>query len=40
MSLAEDMESFERAFGEPAQGKPLVSEEQKKEMLIEQEQKN
>jgi hypothetical protein len=37
MSLAEDMESFERAFGEPAQGKPLVSEEQKKEMLIDDE---
>ncbi len=37
MSFAEDMEAFERAFGEPAQGKPLVSEEQKKEMLIDDE---
>jgi len=37
MSLAEDMEAFERAFGEPAQGEPLVSEEQKKEMLVDDE---
>jgi hypothetical protein len=37
MSLAEDMEAFERAFGEPAQGEPLVSEEQKKEMLMDDE---
>lgn len=37
MSLAEDMEAFDRAFGEPAQGKPLVSEEKKKEMLIDDE---
>ena len=37
MSFAEDMEAFERAFGEPAQGKPLVSEEQKKEMLMDDE---
>lgn len=37
MSLAEDMEAFERAFGEPAQGEPLVSEEQKKEMLTDDE---
>ena len=34
MSLAEDMEAFDRAFGVPAQGEPLVSEEQKKEMVI------
>jgi len=37
MSLAEDMEAFDRAFGEPAQGKPLVSDEKKKEMLIDDE---
>jgi len=37
MSLAEDMEAFERAFGEPAQGEPLVSEEKKKEMLMDDE---
>ena len=37
MSLAEDMEAFERAFGEPAQGEPLVPEEKKKEMLIDDE---
>jgi hypothetical protein len=37
MSLAEDMEAFDRAFGEPAKGKPLVSEKQKKEMLIDDE---
>jgi len=37
MSLAEDMEAFDRAFGEPAQGEPLVSEEQKKEMLMDDE---
>lgn len=37
MSLAEDMEAFDRAFGEPAQGEPLVSEEQKKEMVIDDE---
>ena len=37
MSLAEDMEAFDRAFGEPAQGEPLVSEEQKKEMLVDDE---
>ena len=34
MSLAEDMEAFDRAFGVPAEGEPLVSEEQKKEMVI------
>ena len=33
MSLAEDMEAFDRAFVVPAEGEPLVSEEQKKEML-------
>lgn len=37
MSLAEDMEAFDRAFGVPAQGEPLVSEEQKKEMVIDDE---
>jgi len=37
MSLAEDMEAFDRAFGEPEQGKPLVSDEKKKEMLIDDE---
>jgi hypothetical protein len=37
MSLAENMEAFDRAFGEPAQGEPLVSEEQKKEMLMDDE---
>lgn len=37
MSLAKDMEAFDRAFGVPAQGKPLVSEEQKKEMVIDDE---
>jgi len=37
MSLAEDMEAFDRAFGVPAEGKPLVSEEQKKEMVIDDE---
>jgi hypothetical protein len=37
MSLAEDMEAFDRAFGVPAQGKPMVSEEQKKEMVIDDE---
>ena len=37
MSLSEDMEAFDRAFGEPAKGKPLVSEKQKKEMLIDDE---
>ena len=37
MSLAEDMEAFDRAFGEPAQGEPLVSDEKKKEMLIDDE---
>ena len=37
MSLAKDMEAFDRAFGVPAQGEPLVSEEQKKEMVIDDE---
>tara|TARA_Y100000385_G_scaffold9347_1_gene9756 strand:+ start:1199 stop:2923 length:1725 start_codon:yes stop_codon:yes gene_type:complete len=37
MSLAEDMEAFDRAFGVPAEGEPLVSEEQKKEMVIDDE---
>lgn len=37
MSLAEDMEAFDRAFGVPAKGEPLVSEEQKKEMVIDDE---
>lgn len=37
MSLAEDMEAFDRAFGVPAQGEPMVSEEQKKEMVIDDE---
>jgi len=37
MSLAEDMEAFDRAFGEPAQGEPLVSEEKKKEILMDDE---
>lgn len=37
MSLAKDMEAFDRAFGEPAKGEPLVSEEQKKEMVIDDE---
>lgn len=34
MSFDEDMEAFNRAFGVPAEGEPLVSESQKKEMLI------
>ncbi len=37
MSLAEDMEAFERAFDVPAQGEPLVPEKQKKEMFIDDE---
>ena len=37
MSLAEDMEAFDRAFGVPTEGEPLVSEEQKKEMVIDDE---
>lgn len=37
MSFAEDMEAFDRAFGVPAKGEPLVSEEQKKEMVIDDE---
>ena len=37
MSFAEDMEAFDRAFGVPAEGEPLVSEEQKKEMVIDDE---
>ena len=37
MSLAEDMEAFDRAFGVPAEGEPLVSEEQKEEMVIDDE---
>jgi len=37
MSLAEDMEAFDRAFGVTAKGEPLVSEEQKKEMVIDDE---
>jgi hypothetical protein len=37
MSLAKDMEAFDRAFGVPAEGEPLVSEEQKKEMVIDDE---
>jgi len=37
MSLAEDMEAFDRAFSVPAEGEPLVSEEQKKEMVIDDE---
>lgn len=37
MSLAKDMEAFDRAFGVPAQGEPMVSEEQKKEMVIDDE---
>lgn len=37
MSLAEDMAAFDRAFGVPAEGKPLVSEEQKKELLMDDE---
>jgi hypothetical protein len=31
------MEAFDRAFGVPAEGEPLVSEEQKKEMVIDDE---
>lgn len=34
MSFDEDMEAFNRAFGLPAEGEPLVSEDQKKEMLV------
>lgn len=37
MSLAEDMEAFDRAFGTPAQGKPMVSEKRKKDLLIDDE---
>jgi len=37
MSLAEDMAAFDRAFGVPAEGEPLVSEEQKKELLMDDE---
>jgi hypothetical protein len=37
MSLAEDMAAFDRAFGAAAQGEPLVSEDQKKEMVIDEE---
>ena len=33
MSFDEDMEAFNRAFGLPAEGEPMVSEAQKKEML-------
>ena len=31
------MEAFDRAFGVPAKGKPLLSEEQKKETVIDDE---
>jgi len=34
MSFDEDMEAFNRAFGLPAEGEPMVSEAQKKEMLV------
>lgn len=37
MSFDEDKEAFNRAFGLPAEGEPLVSEEQKKEMVIDDE---
>lgn len=37
MSFDEDTEAFNRAFGLPAEGEPLVSEDQKKEMLIDDE---
>jgi len=37
MSLAEDMEAFDRAFGEPAQGEPMVPEEKKKEIMMDDE---
>lgn len=37
MSFDEDMEAFNRAFGLPAEGEPMVSEAQKKEMLVDDE---
>jgi hypothetical protein len=37
MSFDEDMASFQRAIGAPADGEPMVSEEQKKELLMDDE---
>ena len=37
MSFNSDMEAFQRAIGTPSQGEPMVSEEQKKELLIDDE---
>lgn len=37
MSFDSDMEAFQRAAGTPSQGEPMVSEEQKKELLIDDE---
>ncbi len=37
MSFDSDMEAFQRAVGTPSEGEPMVSEEQKKELLIDDE---
>lgn len=37
MSFDEDMAAFQRAVGTPAEGEPMVSEEQKKELLMDDE---
>ena len=37
MSFDEDMAAFQRAIGAPADGEPMVSEEQKKELLMDDE---
>lgn len=37
MASESSLDAFERAFGEPAKGEPLVSEEQKKEVVIDSE---
>ena len=37
MASESSLDAFERAFGKPAKGKPLLSEEQKKETVIDDE---
>lgn len=37
MSLDEDMDAFDRAFGVPAEGQPMVSEDKKRDLVIDDE---